>query len=246
MIRTVDTDVVVLAVAYFSRLGTSELWIALGVGKHFRYVAVHEIAQSLEPAKAVCLPLFHAFTGCDQVSSFYGRSKKTAWDVWACFPDVTKAFRQLYEHPKEISDETFSLLQRYVVLLYDRTSELPTVLEARKHLFTQKGRQIESLPPTEAALLQHTKRATYQGGHCWGQALVCQPELPSPGDWGWKNQNGCWHPLWTSLPEAAKACHELIHCRCSTSCSNKRCKCTKAALMCTALCTCSGECTNHS
>ena len=39
MIRTVDTDVVVLAVAYFSRLGTSELWIALGVGKHFRYVA---------------------------------------------------------------------------------------------------------------------------------------------------------------------------------------------------------------
>ena len=28
---------------------------------------------------------------------------------------------------------------------------------------------MEGIPPTKAALLQHTKRAVYQGGLCWGK-----------------------------------------------------------------------------
>ena len=39
-------------------------------------------------------------------------------------------------------------------------------------LFTQKGRSIEGIPPTKAALIQHTKRATYQAGYCWGQVMI--------------------------------------------------------------------------
>ena len=39
-------------------------------------------------------------------------------------------------------------------------------------------------PHTQAALIQHTKRAPYQAGHCWGQMMVAAPELPSPSDWG--------------------------------------------------------------
>ena len=37
LIRTVDTDVVVLAIAYARKLELQELWIAFGVGNHFRY-----------------------------------------------------------------------------------------------------------------------------------------------------------------------------------------------------------------
>ena len=40
-IRTVDTDVVVLAVASFSKIGPDELWIAFGAGSSFRYIAIH-------------------------------------------------------------------------------------------------------------------------------------------------------------------------------------------------------------
>ena len=58
MLRTVDTDVVVLAVAFFSRLDLGELWIAFGAGKAFRYIAIHGIAVSLGQEK-----FFHAFTG---------------------------------------------------------------------------------------------------------------------------------------------------------------------------------------
>lgn len=44
-------------------------------------------------------------------------------------------------------------------------------------LFTQKGRQLDQIPPTKAALLQHVRRAVYQAVHCWGQMLIPTPEL---------------------------------------------------------------------
>ena len=43
-IRTVDTDVVVLAVASAQRLNITELLIAFGPGKNFRYLPAHNMA----------------------------------------------------------------------------------------------------------------------------------------------------------------------------------------------------------
>ena len=40
-IRTVDADVVVLAVVSFHNINPDELWIALGTGFIFRHIAVH-------------------------------------------------------------------------------------------------------------------------------------------------------------------------------------------------------------
>ncbi len=43
--------------------------------------------------------------------------------------------------------------------------------------------------------------------------MVAAPKLPSPGDCGWKRkETGGWEVIWTTLPEAAKACRELLHC----------------------------------
>ena len=76
MIRTVDTDVVVLAVAVLAKVSLNELWIAFGVGKQFQYIAAHEIFASLGPSKSLTLPMFHALTGCDTVSFFHGKGEK--------------------------------------------------------------------------------------------------------------------------------------------------------------------------
>ena len=46
-IRTVDTDVVVLAVAAAEPLSIDQLWVAFGTGKSFRFLAAHEMAQEL-------------------------------------------------------------------------------------------------------------------------------------------------------------------------------------------------------
>jgi len=68
-------------------------------------------------------------------------------------------------------------------------------------MFTQKGRPYDATPPTRVTRLQHTNRAAYQAGHCWGQALTPIPDLPSPGDWGWIFKDGEWQPFWTTLSD---------------------------------------------
>jgi hypothetical protein len=240
LVRTVDTDVLVLAVATFFQLPFQrqlEFWVAFGTGKHLRFIAVHELASSLGPENSKALPVFHAFTGCDTVSCFAGRGKKTAMEAWKAYPDVTSAFMMLASPPCHITEEYMKVLERYVILLYDRTSDKFQVNDARKQLFSQKGKALESIPPTRAALVEHTKRASYQAGHCWGQALLPQPQLPSPQDWGWTHTSDGWQPYWTSLPEVTKSCRELVRCGCKKGCRGK-CSCIKADLSCTALCAC--------
>ena len=126
------------------------------------------------------------------------------------------------------------MLEKFAILLYDRTSQHENIDVLRLHLFTC------SLPPTKGALIQHTRRAVLQGAHVWGQALVATPIVPSPVDWGWTEPSS-WKPKWTDLPEASVACRELLCCGCKKGCRGN-CKCRKAALQCTALCQCLGEC----
>ena len=102
--------------------------------------------------------------------------------------------------------------ETFAVLLYDRTSTDGNVDLARKHLFCNKGRSIDAIPSTAAAL-DSTQRAIYQGGHIWGQAHICLPNVQSPELWGWHEPRG-WEPLWTLLPEAATTCTELLRCAC--------------------------------
>ena len=116
--------------------------------------------------------------------------------------------------------------------------------KARKKLFIKKN-NVQMIPPTRAALEQHVKRAVYQGCHVWGQTLLCNPQLPVPTDWGWnKVDDGGYEPYWTTLPEAAKICQELVSCKCKKGCV-RQCSCKKAALQCTALCLCEGDCIEH-
>jgi len=49
LIRTVDIDVVILAIATVQHLSLSELWIPFDTGKKFWYLAIHEIARALGP-----------------------------------------------------------------------------------------------------------------------------------------------------------------------------------------------------
>ncbi len=83
--------------------------------------------------------------------------------------------------------------------MYDRTSSLTEVSEVRQELFSKKARSLENIPPTQASLLQHAKRAVFQGGYIWGQTLLKQPTLPCPSRWGWQLENSRWVPYWTTL-----------------------------------------------
>ena len=156
MIHTVDADVLVSAVSTIQQLSIDEPWITFATGKTFRYLQAHETATTLGPEKSLALPLQHAFTGCDMASSFTGCGKKTVWKIWKNDEDNTPAFVTLRSIPSCV-DGQMDVLECFVIVLYDRTRDVEKINEARKLLFSQKGRPIDALPPKLAALLEHTK-----------------------------------------------------------------------------------------
>ena len=129
VVRSVGTDVLVLAVALVQKLQEQtqesiQLWVAFGTGTNLRYLPAHEIASAL------ALPAFHVFSGCDTVSCFFGKSKKTALETWNSFVQITPIFIALSSSSTSIHDDWMQVLERCVVLLYDRTSRCLTVDEA--------------------------------------------------------------------------------------------------------------------
>ena len=141
----------------------------------------------------------------------------------------TEALQTLGDLPQNVDTE-MEVKERFTVVLYDHTSSAGEVILARKVLFSQCGRTIENIPPTQAALLQHIKRAAYQAGYIWSPAIIGEPHLPSPGDGGWKlktclkNQLSSRNYFDVGAKKGSKG-----HCRC-----------LRADLSCTASCFCWG------
>ena len=49
-----------------------------------------------------------------------------------------------------------------MIAMYDRSSTVTCVNDARQELFARKQKSYQSIPPTRAALVQHLKRSAYQ------------------------------------------------------------------------------------
>ena len=54
-----------------------ELDLILGI-----YLSMKLLLANMDPRICATLPMFHAFTGCNTVSAYCGRGKKTAWNTW--------------------------------------------------------------------------------------------------------------------------------------------------------------------
>ena len=63
-------------------MNPDKLWLAFENQSNFRYIPIHEVVANMDARICTTVPMFHAFTGCDTVSAFCGRGKKTAWNIW--------------------------------------------------------------------------------------------------------------------------------------------------------------------
>lgn len=157
LVRTVDTDVVVILVGKFHDLMTynqrAVICVAFGMGRYFTLIDINTFCSALGETRSRSLPVFHAFTGCDCTFAFYGIGKPTAWKIWqSTCNDVTPALEHIATHPFEqlnISSKHFKKLERLTVLMYDKSSPLESVNETRMMLFPKSN--LDNIPPTQVS-----------------------------------------------------------------------------------------------
>ena len=124
LIRTIDTDVIViLVVKFFYLLSLNpniNIWVAFGKGKNFSNWHINSVCtcwvkKNLQHCQSSTASQLYYFTGCDTTSGFYGKGKKIAWEAWKSFPDITRAFTNIAILPFVLltdNSHTFSLLER--------------------------------------------------------------------------------------------------------------------------------------
>ena len=60
-IRTVDTDIVVIAISLFNKLTIFKLWVGFGSGKSYRDIPIHSICELLGPEKKCSTTSFSCY-----------------------------------------------------------------------------------------------------------------------------------------------------------------------------------------
>ena len=185
IVQSPDTDVLVLAVHYFSQmLSTKEMWIKTGTVTNTadkrRYIPVHAISKACSPTFCKILPAVHALTGCDSTSAMFGIGKKTV-------------FKIVMENPERFSDLVYlegqdtaaavTAARSLTLTLYDpkrrSSNDAKDLNQLRVKLASRKNASLIKLPPREASFLQHVKRASWQT-KIWLSSHTAQQDIGSP------------------------------------------------------------------
>jgi len=165
-IRTNDTDVVVLAISVVNTLSVDEMWITFGLGKHVYNLAAHSIAISLGQDKASVLPMFHILRGCGTVSFFSGQGKKTAWDTWTVFPELTPVLRSLKSSPAKIADDSRMLLKGSWFCYMIEQAALLKSMKRVKNCFKKSHRTSTTFHPLEQCLCNIQRELCFKEDMC--------------------------------------------------------------------------------
>ena len=66
--------------------------------------------------------------------------------------------------------------------MHSKNCDAELLNDAMKVMF----KSLDSIPPTQHALFQHTKRALLAAAFIWKQSLSKIPKIPKPSDWDWE------------------------------------------------------------
>ena len=227
-------------------LDAKELWVDFGVGKNKRLLPIHKYAVDLRNRNAR-----HCYFGMPSQDVILCHHFQVKGNLLAGTPGW-KSWRNYINHCKvsrDIDKSDICRLERFTVLLYDRSSSLEDVgcLQRREdrliqchqqemHSFNTFGEQ-----PIKLASLHSSFRlkSTFQFS-----ITVTSKNASAPGysEMGLENEiNGPEEPLRMTQSEAEKNLRKLILCNCPNGC-NARCTCQKSDLPWTELCLCNGQC----
>ena len=232
-----DTDVLILCLKSQSQINVP-LFVQCGKARK-KQVDIKKIAHALGPACVQGIVGMHAYTGCDTVSSLFGKGKINILKLMCANPDVQNAFAKLGEE-YEVSEGLFDILEKATCLIYAAKTKISNVNELRYHLFCAKKGEIESyqMPPCKDSLKKHVMCANYQAA-IWKRCLVADPETPNPINKGWKWEDERELELaidWMDGLPAPQAVLDLLACDCRRVCKLPNCECLANGLKCTDMC----------
>ena len=144
---------------------------------------------------------FHAFTGCDTVSSFYKVRKTKFWAVWlakvkAGDTTLSNIFKKLSNYPMNIEVNGLDTLCNFVYEPYGLTKQAPFKTRWTDNLISTPNVNLRMLLLSPSGILQHVKRACTQAGYFWKLSEI-ETNMSDPIEWGWKPlPDGSFVPHW--------------------------------------------------
>jgi hypothetical protein len=162
---------------------------------------INAICISLGKNKSMALPIFHRFTGCDScTSAFFEKGKRTVWEAWKSYPEVTEAFLHMARHPhSQVTEESqhFQLLEQFSVILYEVIWN-PLMRHGKSCSASQKSKTI-----INGNLFRQHRMLCYNTVNVLGWNLNWHNNrhLATPEGNGWTLHQGSksWAPVWTTI-----------------------------------------------
>lgn len=240
MIVSPDTDVVIMTIGHAHRFECETVAFLTGTKSRKRILNIGEMRNQLGHDTANALIGLHAFTGCDAVSSFSGKGKKTVYQLLKKSEICREAMTALGAS-FVVDEKLIKLCERFTCLLYGY--EGTDINIARFKAFISRAGATQMMPPCHNSLIYHIQRANYVAA-IWRNAHLPKISQPSPTDHGWIDKDGAYHIKWHSGEIAPPNILKTIFCACKKShCKDGRCSCAEAGLKCTELCCCA-DCEN--
>ena len=141
------------------------------------------LAHALGTEICNSLPGYHAFTGCDTTSAFYGKGKKRSFEILIKDCTIQAGMAEQGVAP-ECSLDTKKVANCLFVDCMDNRTVHLLINEARYKIFCAKAPACQNLPSTADALSLHVKRTNYQA-YIWKHALQAFPAVGSCNEDGW-------------------------------------------------------------
>ncbi|CAM1331032.1 Uncharacterised protein g10458 [Pycnogonum litorale] len=221
LVRSTDTDVLIILIAIAGRSAAVRLILDYGTGNNRRYIDVTSIAASLEQKKVgltSALLGLHALTGCDFTSCFFRKGKLKPFTRLEEDDDYVTALQSLSSNDVDVKGVTSFVCSIYGFQSADINDARYKAFirmsggNANQQLANLKKINCASLPPCEKTLVNHIRRAHYVA-KIWIRAdQACPTEGDNPIDFGWAETDGCFVPVWyngTQVPDSLTTNEEI-------------------------------------
>ncbi|KAG0716783.1 hypothetical protein GWK47_008862 [Chionoecetes opilio] len=146
--------------------------------------------STLGKEKSTALPVVTRLTGVIYDFSFFGKGKKSVWEAWGPIPKSRCFNLHRIEHPQATKKSPWiarsARAERFNSVIYDKTSPLVSVNEARKELFCQKKtRTMENIPNSTGPAAGTPSVQCTQGWQYWTTCHQAQTDNQLLNGCGW-------------------------------------------------------------